>query len=136
MDYTIERQLTIALENQLGRLAAIGAVIASEKVNIEALSVLDTIEQGVIRMVTTDPALCKGLLAEQGFYVIEADVLAVGLVDSPGKLAQLCQAFADAEVNISYAYGSVPRAGEQTRIIVKVSNLARACQVLDALKGD
>lgn len=133
MEYSIERQITIALENQPGRLAAIGQALANQRVNIEAISVLDTIEQGVIRLVTSDPALCKQVLTEQGFYVIEAEVLAVHINDSPGKLALLGGALADAGINIAYAYGSVPKAGQFTRVMFKVSNTARACEVLTAL---
>ncbi|MBW4699907.1 MAG: hypothetical protein KME03_18815 [Aphanocapsa lilacina HA4352-LM1] len=134
MDYSIERQLSVALENRPGVLAAIGWTLAGEQVSIEALSVLDTIEQGVVRLVTSDPQRCKDILMRQGFYVIEADVLAIRLTDSPGALARLCQALADASVNIAYAYGSVPCPGELTRLMVKVSHLERACQVIAALE--
>ncbi|MBC7880855.1 MAG: amino acid-binding protein [Anaerolineae bacterium] len=136
MDYSIERQLTVALANQPGVLAAIGAALASQQVSIEALSVLDTIEQGVVRIVTNNPALCKEVLVKQGFYVIEADVLAVSLTDKPGKLAVFCQALADAGINISYAYGSVPSAGQLTRLMMRVSNLQKACTVIAALQED
>ncbi len=134
MQYSIERQLTVALENQPGRLAATCAAIAAEAVSIEAISVLDTVEQGVVRLITSDPERCKEILVGQGFFVIEADVLAVSVNDSTGKLALLCQALAEAQINIAYAYGSVPRTGELTRLMVKVSNLARACLVLNELK--
>jgi hypothetical protein len=136
MDYSIERQLTVALANQPGVLAAIGAALASQQVSIEALSVLDTIEQGVVRIVTNNPGVCKEVLVKEGFYVIEADVLAVYLNDKPGKLAVLCQALADAEINISYAYGSVPLTGQLTRLMMRVSNLPKACAVIAALQED
>jgi len=63
-------------------------------------------------------------------------VLAVSLTDKPGKLAVFCQALADAGINISYAYGSVPSAGQLTRLMMRVSNLQKACTVIAALEED
>lgn len=130
MHFTIQRQLTIALENFPGRLAAVGTLLAKQGVNIEAITVIDNVEQGVIRLVTSEPALGKTLLDEEGLYVIEADVLAVELTDNPGQLAVLSQALGAAQINIDYAYGSAIHAGEKMRLMVKVSDLSKACQVL------
>src|SRR3954463_15545349 len=104
MKYTIHRQLSVAIENQPGRLAAIGKAMAVHGVNIKDLSVVDNVEQGMIRLITSDPAGCKALLVQEGLYVVEADVLAFILKDTPGELALLCQALADAKINIDYAY--------------------------------
>ena len=84
MQAKIQRQLTVALENYPGRLAAVATVIVKNSINIEALSIIDTIEQGVIRLITSAPKYCKKLLVEAGFYVIEADVVAVELTNIPG----------------------------------------------------
>ena len=132
MKYAVQRQLSIAIENQPGRLAAVGRALAAESINIRDLSVVDNVEQGMIRLVTSDAAKCKAVLAKLGLYVVEADVLEVILTDTPGKLAVLSQALADAQINIDYAYGSEDKSQEHIRIILKVSNLAKACQVIDA----
>src|SRR6266850_1564337 len=86
MQYTVQRQLSVAIENQPGRLAAITRVMASHGINIKDISVVDNVEQGMIRMVTSDAAGCKALLVKEGFYVVEADVLVFILKDSPGQL--------------------------------------------------
>jgi len=132
MKYAVQRQLSIAIENQPGRLAAVGRALAAESINIRDLSVVDNVEQGMIRLITSDAARCKVVLSKLGLYVVEADVLEVILTDTPGKLAVLSQALADAQINIDYAYGSEDRSQEHIRIILKVSNLAKACQVIDA----
>jgi hypothetical protein len=62
MQYTVQRQLSVAIENQPGRLAAITRVMASHSINIKDISVVDNVEQGMIRMVTSDAAGCKALL--------------------------------------------------------------------------
>jgi len=130
MKYAVQRQLSIAIENQPGRLAAVGRALASESINIRDLSVVDNVEQGMIRLVTNDAVKCKAVLGKLGLYVVEADVLEVILTDTPGKLAVLSQALADAQINIDYAYGSEDKSQEHIRIILKVSNLAKACQVI------
>lgn len=132
MKYAVHRQLSIAIENQPGRLAAISRALAAESINIRDLSVVDNVEQGMIRLVTSDAARCKAVLTRLGLYVVEADVLEMILTDTPGKLAVLSQALADAQINIDYAYGSEDRAQEHIRIIMKVSNLPKACEVIDA----
>lgn len=134
MHCTIQRQLTVALENSPGRLATIGFLFAKQGVNIEGITVIDNVEQGVIRLVTSDPALGKTLLVKEGLYVIEADILSVELTDNPGQLALLSQALAEAQINIDYAYGSSVHVGDKMRLMVKVSDLSKACQVLAGLK--
>lgn len=133
MNCTIRRQITIALENYPGRLAAISSLFAKQGINIEALTVIDNIEQGVIRLLTSDPAGCKSLLTDKGFYTIEADVLVVDLQDDLGQLALVSQTLANAKINIDYAYGSVPRPGDITRIVFKVSDIQRACELVASL---
>lgn len=135
MNHRICRQLTVAIENQPGRLASIGRTLAEHGINIKDLSVNDTVEQGVVRLVASDPARARQLLTDAGLYVIEAEVLAVDLSDIPGALARVSQALADAGINIEYAYGSEDPSEQKLRLILKVSNLARASEVLGGL-GD
>lgn len=136
MNYTIRRQLSVPLENHPGRLADISVVIAREGIDIEAISVLDTIEQAVVRLITSNPQACKEVLTRAGFYVIEADVLSIELTDQPGKLAEVSLALADAQINIDYAYGSRSHSGKQAYLMLKVSNLPQAEQVLSRLADE
>jgi hypothetical protein len=130
MNYTVQRQISVAIENQPGRLAAMSRAMAAHNINIKDLSVVDNVEQGMIRMVTSDPTNCKALLLKEGFYVVEAEVLVVILKDTPGKLAVLCEALANARINIDYAYGSEDPSEEHVRIVMKVSSIEKACEIL------
>ena len=134
MKYTIQRQLSVAIENQPGKLAELSLALATHGINIKDLSVVDNVEQGVIRLVPSDPAMCKTLLVQEGFYVVEADVLIVILPDTPGQLARFCQALAKAQINIDYAYGSEDRPEQSIRLVMKVSNLKKACEVITQLQ--
>lgn len=133
MNYVTHRQLSVAIENQPGRLAAISKAMASRNINIKDLSVVDNVEQGVIRMVTSDPVVCKELLVKEGLYVVEAEVLIVDVPDNPGQLATISQALADAQINIDYAYGSEDPAEQKFRIVLKVSNIAKAREIIGGL---
>ena len=133
MKFAIKRQLTVALENYPGRLAAVSKVISEHHINIEAISLIDNIEQGVIRLIVNEPAICKNLFVQVGFYVIEADVIVLELNDSPGQLTQITEALAKAKINIEYTYGSTMRPEEKMRLMVKVSDLNNASKILAAL---
>ena len=135
MKYAVQRQLSIAIENQPGRLAAISRTLAEQSINIRDLTVVDNVEQGMIRLITSDAEKCKAVLGKLGLYIVEADVLEVILTDTPGQLAVFSQALADAQINIDYAYGSEDKSQEHIRLILKVSNLPKACQVISAF-GD
>ncbi|BET66150.1 hypothetical protein ASA1KI_10680 [Opitutales bacterium ASA1] len=134
MQFSIKRQLTVALQNQPGRLAEISQVIASSGLNIEALCVVDNVEQGVIRLLVDQPARCKELLIEDGFYVVEAEVLAINLTDRRGKLAAVTKALATAQINIDYAYSTVDHPEAHTLLVMKVSNIRLAEKVLEELE--
>jgi hypothetical protein len=133
MQYSVQRQLSIAIENKPGRLASIAGLMAEHGINIRVLSVVDNIEQGVIRLIPSDPQTCKRLLQDAHYFVVEADVLVLILKDNPGQLETVCRALDAAGVNIEYAYGSEDAREEEARLIVKVSNLAKAREAISTL---
>ena len=133
MHCNIERQLSVAIENQPGRLASICRILAGQGINIRDLTVVDNIEQGMIRLIPSNPELCKSLLLREGLYIVEADVIVVILKDLPGQLSRLSEALAQAQINIDYAYGTEDSSEEKMRVVIKVSNLPRAREILEAL---
>ncbi|MGR9117102.1 MAG: amino acid-binding protein [Gammaproteobacteria bacterium] len=135
MQYSIQRQLSIAIENKPGRLATIAGLMAKHGINIRNLCVVDNIEQGMIRLIPSDPLACRELLEKANYFVVEADVLVFILKDNPGQLETVCDALDAAGVNIEYAYGSEDAREEEARIIVKVSNLVEAVKAISELGG-
>ena len=136
MKIHVERQVTVALENQPGQLAAICSILCKNAVNIEAISVIDSIEQGVVRLITSNPTKCKQVLQAKGFYVIEGDVLVLDLFDRIGKLAQICSELAEAKINIDYVYGSVEHAGSPLRLVLKTTDALRTHALLDGIRDE
>ena len=133
MKYQVRRQLTVSLENVPGRLATIAAALAENGINIDALSTMDSFEQGVIRLVASDPSACRQMLTRRSLNVIDTDVLMMELTDAPGLLAKISRSLADAKVNIDYGYATTAGLGSKTRLILRVTPLDKACQVLDGI---
>jgi len=136
MQVKIQRQLTVVLENYPGRLAAVTTVVAKQNINIEALSLIDTIEQGVIRLIASDSTYCKNLLEKAGFYVIEANVLSVELTNIPGQLLLLTMTLAEARINLEYIYGSTIDSSDKISLILKVSDLSQAYNTIASLEAN
>lgn len=124
----IEKQLSIFLENKPGVLAKMCRTLADNDINIRGLSVSDTVDHAVVRLVVTDPHKAIHLLGEHGMLVVETDVLALGLPDKPGKLAEIAGKLARAKINIEYAYGSSDHS--EGLVFVRVSDVKKAVQVL------
>ncbi len=134
MNVRFQRQLSVALENQPGRLAAISYLLSDRGIHIEAICVIDNVEQGVVRLMTSDPVVGRAALEDAGLHVVEAEVIAIQTHDRLGQLALIAEALALVGVNIEYAYASVDHVGAQTRLILKTSHQSKAGDVLTALR--
>jgi hypothetical protein len=133
MHFELVRQISIALENQPGALHRAVAELARRGINIQGMSVLDSIDQGVVRLRTSDPALTREALDGIGLKLMEADVFEVDLPDKPGRLAELCRALAEGGVNIDYAYGSSQGSATRTRMFLKASPVERAKAIFERM---
>jgi len=124
------KQVSIFLENKPGRLANVLSALAREKVNITALSVMDSHEHNVLRVVVNDIGKTLQVLGGMGIRHAETDVLLVELRNQPGALAHVCESLAAEHVNIDYAYCSSGGRNGKVVGIFKVSNSDKAMRVL------
>lgn len=127
----IVKQLTILLENNPGALSNVCSALASKDINILAMSVLDTIDSGLIRMVVDNHEHAVSILKEAGLNVIETDVLLLEMTHKPGTLAEITKQLSKARINIEYAYISVPPGDGRSMGIFWVSNLKKASEILE-----
>jgi hypothetical protein len=130
MHVHLQRQLSVALENQPGRLAAVSRLLADSGVNIEAVSITNNIEHGIVRLLVSDSVAARAKLEAAGFPVVEAEVICLELTDKLGKLARMTEALAQARINIEYAYSTVDHAGARTRMVLKTSHPRKAHDIL------
>lgn len=124
------RQLSIFLENKPGTLAKVCDELAAQQINIFALTISDTTDHSVIRMVVSDPTKALHLLGEHGVLVVENNVLVLENSNRPGTLAKMAHALAKAKINIEYAYLANSRETENGMTVIRVSDTKKALKVL------
>ena len=124
------KQISVSFENKPGRLANVLLALAREKVNITAMTVMDSHEHSVLRFVTEDNPRSVQVLRSLGTPYTETDVVLVELRNQPGALAHVCEILAAEHVNIHYAYCSAGGRNGRTYGIFKVSNTEKALRVL------
>jgi hypothetical protein len=100
----IAKQLSVFLENKPGTLSDVCEALAVDGVNILALSVSDTVDHAVVRLVVDQPEKAAHILGEAGLLVVENEVLMAEVPNRPGTLAAVAAAMAEADLNIEYAY--------------------------------
>jgi hypothetical protein len=126
----VEKQLAIFLENRPGALAAMCETLAEAGINLLALTVSDTVDHAVVRIVPDKPDKAIHLLGDAGMLVVESDVLAVEVTNEPGALGRIARALAETNVNIEYAYcTTIPGAGNGA-LILRVRDPQKAMRVL------
>lgn len=124
------KQVSVFLENKPGRLSRVLAALEREKVNITGLTVMDSHEHSVLRLVTSDLAKTVTVLKTLGTPFTETEVLLVELRNQPGALAHVCEQLAAEHINIDYCYVSAGGKNGRTLGIFKVSNADKAARVL------
>jgi hypothetical protein len=123
-------EITAYLENKPGRLAKICSALAQEKINIQALSVMDTPDRSVLRMVTNDLEPTRKVLTSVGAESQHREVIAVEMENRPGGLAKILEKLAEEHINIEYAYVAPSGAPGRAVGIFHVSNPKRAFKIL------
>ena len=129
------KEFSISLVNKPGVLAGVLKTLSKAKVNGVAMTLVDSGDRGVLRLVVDKPDEAAKVLAELNVPVATADVLAVELDNSPGAMADLAGKLAEAHINISYAYCTGGARGGRTTGIIKVEHPAKAIKLLGAEKG-
>jgi len=124
----IIKQLSVFLQNELGRLEEVTDILYKHNINITALSIAETAEYGVLRMIVSDIDKAAAALKAEDFSVKVSDVICVESPDEPGELHKNLQLLTGAGINLSYMYGYSN--GGTARLIMKVSDPAKAIQLL------
>ena len=125
------KQMTVFIENRKGRLGDILNVLKQGEVNILSLSLADTAEYGLLRLIVDNPEKGKEKLVEAGFSCMVADVFVVKVPHTPGSLQNILKTISDEEISIEYMYG-LSVGGEDASIVVKTSDAESACQIFKA----
>ncbi len=125
-------QISIFIENKSGRLAEVAAVLGEAGVNIRALSLADTSDFGILRLIVNDRNLAMETLKGKGFTVSKTEVVAVEVPDQPGGLSSILQVLDNESINVEYMYAFVERCGDNAVIIFRFDETEKAIAALGA----
>lgn len=129
----IVKQLSIFLENKPGTLSKVCRALAHESINIFAMTVSDTIDHAVIRIVVSDPGKAMRMFEATGVLVVETDVIQIDLKNEAGELAKLSDKLSLAHINIDYAYCAADEKQQKGSLILRVNDTKEALKVLKGL---
>lgn len=123
------KQISVFLENKAGRLANVTKILGEANINIRALSIADTSDFGILRLIVNEPDQAYKVLKESGFTVSETEVIAVEVPDTPGGLANVLDIMGQSAINIEYLYAFIGKATDDALVIFKVENPEQAVKV-------
>ncbi|HOJ52051.1 MAG TPA: ACT domain-containing protein [Syntrophales bacterium] len=134
-------QLSVFIENRPGGLEEVTRILKEGGINIRTLSLADTSDFGILRLIVNDVNKASQLLKENGFRVSRTQVVAVEVPDRPGGLHSILEVLSREKINVEYLYAFVERSGENAVIIFRFDNLEAAIDVLQKnhftiLKGE
>ncbi|HPF98938.1 MAG TPA: ACT domain-containing protein [Kiritimatiellia bacterium] len=124
------KQLSIFMENRAGRLAEVVRLLGEAKVNIRALSLADTSDFGILRLIVNDVEKAVKVLRDAGHTVSLTDVVTVEVPDTPGGLASVLDPLRGAGVNVEYMYAFVEKVTDKAVVIFRFENADAALKVL------
>lgn len=124
------KQISVLIENKMGSLAEVTDFLAKSNVNLRALSIADTADFGILRIITDNPNNTRDILRAKGYTVKATSVLAVAIKDKPGAMANVLTILNDAEITVEYAYAFTPNTPDKAYVILRVDNNDKACEVL------
>ena len=129
----ILKQLSIFLENKSGRLTEVSQTLAEAEINISAMSIADTAEYGILRLLVSNPVKASKILKEKGFSVNVTPVIAIIMPHHPGGLARALQILSDAEISIEYIYAFAYTEDKAT-VVIRTDTPEEAIKALQTHK--
>ena len=118
----IEKQLSVFIENKPGRLSHICTMLADSGINIFAMSVHDTVDHAIIRLLVDHPNKALVVLEEEGVYIVTQDVVVIEVENKPGIISTLAKKLFRADINIEYAYCTATKNQEMGGVVIKTKD--------------
>jgi len=128
--YDMIKQISVFLENKSGRLAAVTKVLGLNDIDISALSIADTTDFGILRLIVNKPDMAEKALNENGFTVSITEVIAISIPDKPGGLATALEVLQNESISIEYTYAFVGKREGEALVILRTDNQQKAMEVL------
>ena len=126
----IEKQLSVFMENKPGRLSTICSTLADNDINIFAMSVHDTVDHAIVRLIVDYPTKALVLLEQEGVYTITQDVVVLEIDNKPGIISTVAKKLFRADINIEYAYCTAAKNQEFGCLVVKTKDAEQTLEIL------
>ena len=120
------KQLTVFVENKKGAIVPVTKTLAEQNINLRALSIAETEEFGILRMIVSDEQVAERVLAEQDYIIKVIDVVGVKIGDAPGKLSAALEVLDKAEINVEYLYAFMSRTEKHAYVVLREQDNAAA----------
>jgi len=124
------KQISVFLENKSGRLAEVTKILGDNGIDISALSIADTTDFGILRLIVNQPEKAEKVLKENGLTVSCTSVIAIAVVDEPGGLARALEVLEKESIGIEYMYAFVGKTSNEALVILRVEAPDMAVKVL------
>jgi len=124
------KQISVFIENRSGRLREVVGVLGENSVNIRALSLADTSDYGILRLILDNPDKALSVLKKANFTLSETDVIAVEVSDKPGGLAEVLNILGNAGINVEYMYAFVEKSSNNAVMIFRIEDIDKAIKTL------
>ena len=116
------KQLTVFVPNQKGAMVAVTDILAKNSINLRALSIAETEDFGILRLIVNDETTAEKVLGEQGYLIKVVDVVGVKMGDQPGKLTAALDVLDKADINVEYLYAFMARTEKHAYVVLRVED--------------
>ena len=125
-------QISVFLENKSGRLADVTRVLAEGDINLRAMTIADTADFGILRLVVNNPDKAAKILEENGFTIRITKVLGIEIDDKPGGLHRIMELFKENGLNIEYLYASLENKNKKAVVMFKVEDVDLGLKIIES----
>lgn len=125
------KQLTVFVQNRKGTLVSVTDTLAENGVNLRALSIAETEDLGILRLIVNDEKTAEKVLEEKGYLIKTIDVVGVKIGDEPGKLTAALKVLDEADINVEYLYAFMTRTEKHAYVVLRVEDNIKAEKTLE-----
>ena len=125
------KQLSVFVENKQGSMVAITDILSKQNINIRALSIAETQDFGMLRLIVNDTAAAEKILTDEGYLIKVNDVVGVKIGDAPGKLSGALSVLNEKKINMDYLYAFMSRTEKHAYVVIRVEDNAAAEKALE-----
>lgn len=125
------KQLTVFVENKQGALVSITETLSKNNINLRALSIAETRDFGILRLIANGEENVEKILSEEGYLIKITEVIGVKIIDEPGKLSEALKVLSDNDINVEYLYAFMTRSEEHAYVVIRVEDNEVAEKILE-----